>query len=81
MYGEEDIVKEDVNGIIQRSGFSPDEFKVTIETGTSYNPSQIVGTQVWITIVKNSIEKKYRLYLADWPHEFETDLKNGHFNN
>ena len=51
MYGEEDIVKEDVNGIIQRSGFSPDEFKVTVETGTSYNPSQIVGTQVWITII------------------------------
>ena len=81
MYNEEDIVKEDVNNIIQRSGFSPNEFKITVETGTSYNPKQIVGTQVWITIVKNSIEKKYELYLANWPSEFEADLKNGYFNN
>jgi hypothetical protein len=81
MYGEEDIVKEDVNNILQRNGFSSNEFKITVETGTSYNPSQIVGTQVWITIEKNSIIKKYRLYLADWPNEFETDLTNGYFNN
>ena len=46
MYGEEDIVKEDVNNILQRNGFSSNDFKITIETGTSYNPSQIVGTQV-----------------------------------
>jgi len=67
--------------ILQRNGFTSNEFKITTETGTSYNPSQIVGTQVWITIEKNSIIKKYRLYLADWPNEFETDLKNGYFNN
>jgi hypothetical protein len=81
MYGEEDRVKEDVNDILQRNGFSPNEFKITIETGTTYNPKQIVGVQVWITVEKNSIIKKYGLYLTDWPNEFETDLKNGFFND
>ncbi len=81
MYSGEDRIKEKFNGILQSNGFSPNEFNITIETGTRYDPNQIVGVQVWITIVKNSIKKKYGLYRAGWPNDFETDLKNGFFNN
>lgn len=80
MYDEKDRIKEDVNNIIQGCGFSPNEFKITVETGITCEPTQIIGTQVWITIVKNTIEKKYGLYLDDWPNELETDLKNGYFS-
>ncbi len=80
MYDEEDIIKEDVNSILQRHGLPSNEFKITIEIGSSYAPRQIVGSQVWITIAKSSIKKKYGLYLTNWPNEFETDLKNGYFN-
>jgi hypothetical protein len=80
MYGEEDVVKEDVKNILRRNGFSTEEFKIIIENGTSYDPNQIVGVQVWITVEKNSIKKQYGLYRTNWPYDFETDLKNGCFN-
>jgi hypothetical protein len=80
MYGEEDVVKEDVKSILRRNGFSTEEFKIIIENGTSYEPNQIVGVQVWITVEKNSIKKQYGLYRTNWPYDFETDLKNGYFN-
>lgn len=80
MYDEEDIVKKDVNGIIETHGLSSKEFKITVEIGSSYAPMQIVGSQVWVTVERGSIKKKYGLYLNNWPDEFETDLKNGYFN-
>ena len=61
MYGKDDLIKEDINNVLGVSGFSPNEFKITIETGTSYEPHQIVATQVWITIEKSSKTKKYGL--------------------
>ncbi|KTC87456.1 MULTISPECIES: hypothetical protein [Legionella] len=80
MYGEENVIIEDCNNILRNNGFSTDEFKITIENGTSYNPNQIVGVQVWITVEKKAIRKKYGLYRTDWPTDFEADLKNGSFN-
>ena len=80
MYDEADIVKKDVNGIIETHGLSSNEFKITVEIGSSYAPMQIVGSQVWITVERNAIKKKYGLYLKNWPDEFEADLKNGYFN-
>ena len=50
MYDEADIVKKDVNGIIETHGLSSNEFKITVEIGSSYAPMQIVGSQVWITV-------------------------------
>lgn len=80
MYGEEKVIIEDCNNILRNNGFSTDEFKITIENGTSYNPNQIVGVQVWIIVEKKAIRKKYGLYRTDWPNDFEADLKNGSFN-
>ena len=80
MYDEADIVKKDVNGIIETHGLSSNEFKITVEIGSSYAPMQIVGSQVWITVERNAIKKKYGLYLKNWPDEIEADLKNGYFN-
>ncbi len=80
MYGEEDAIKEDIRSVLNRNGYSAKEFKISIENGSSYDPNQIVGAQVWITIEKNSIKKQYELYRSDWPNDFETDLKNGYFN-
>jgi hypothetical protein len=80
MYGEEDVIKEDFRNVLFRNGYSAKEFKITIENGSSYDPNQIVGSQVWITIEKNSIKKQYELYRSDWPNDFETDLINGYFN-
>ncbi|KTC76552.1 hypothetical protein Lbru_3265 [Legionella brunensis] len=62
MYGEEDVIKEDFRNILFRNGYSDNEFKITIKNGSSYDPNQIVGAQVWITIEKNSIKKQYELY-------------------
>ncbi len=80
MYGEEDVVIEDVKNILRRNGFSAEEFKIILENGTSYDPNQIIGVQVWITVEKNSIKKQYGLYRSNWAYDFETDLKNGYFN-
>ena len=81
MYGAENVIKGDINSVLIRNGFSASEFNITIKTGSSYDPKQIVSTQVWITIEKNSATKKYGLYRTDWPNDFETDLNNGYFNN
>jgi hypothetical protein len=81
MFSEENVIKEDINKILIEYGFSPDEFKITIEKGTRYDPSQIVGVQIWITIERNTLKKKYGLYRSGWPYDFETDLRNGYFNN
>jgi hypothetical protein len=81
MKGAEDVIKKDFNSILIRNGFSANEFKLTIETGSTYDPNQIVAIQVWITIEKNAIKKKYGLYNTDWPNDFEIDLKSGYFNN
>ncbi|ARG96945.1 hypothetical protein [Legionella micdadei] len=80
MYGEKDIIKEDIKNILYRDGFSSDEFKITIENGSSYDLNQIVAAQVWITIERNSKKKRYGLYRTNWPHDFVVDLKNGYFN-
>ncbi|ARB93228.1 hypothetical protein [Legionella longbeachae] len=80
MFSGEDLIKEDFQSILYRNGLSANEFKITIQNGSSYDPNQIVGTQVWITIEKNSIKKRYGLYRTNWPDDFETDLKNGYFN-
>lgn len=80
MHDIENMVKNDVNNIIQSHGLSSNEFKITVEIGSDYAPMQLVGSQVWITVEKNSVKKKYGLYLNNWPDEFETDLKNGYFN-
>lgn len=42
-------------------GFMLMNLKITIENGSSYDPNQIVGAQVWITIEKSSIKKQYEL--------------------
>lgn len=81
MKGVEDVIKKDFNSILRRNGFSANEFKLTIETGSRYEPNQIVAIQVWITIENNGVKKKYGLYGNDWPNDFEIDLKNGYFNN
>ena len=62
MYGEEDVIKNDIKTILFRNGFSDNEFKITIENGSSYDPHQIVSSQVWITIEKNFVKKQYGLY-------------------
>ncbi|QEY52763.1 hypothetical protein [Legionella longbeachae] len=80
MFSGEDLIKEDFQSILYRNGLSANEFKITIQNGSSYDPNQIVGTQVWITIEKDSIKKRYGLYRTNWPDDFETDLKNGYFN-
>ncbi len=80
MYAE-NVIKEDVRGILSQHGFSADEFKITVEEGSSYAPNQIVASQVWIIMERNSIKKRYGLYRTNWPHEFETDLKQGYFNH
>ncbi|AUH70898.1 hypothetical protein [Legionella sainthelensi] len=80
MFSGEDLIKEDFQNILYRNGLSANEFKITIQNGSSYDPNQIVGTQVWITIEKDSIKKRYGLYRTNWPDDFETDLKNGYFN-
>lgn len=80
MFSGEDLIKEDFQSILYRNGLSANEFKITIQNGSSYDPNQIVGTQVWVTIEKNSIKKRYGLYRTNWPDDFETDLKNGYFN-
>ncbi|MCW8408585.1 hypothetical protein OQJ13_06310 [Legionella sp. PATHC035] len=81
MHDGEDVIKEDIQNILFRNGVSTHEFKITIKNGSSYDPNQIVSTQVWITIEKNSIKKQYGLYRSNWPADFETDLKNGYFNH
>ncbi|VEB38522.1 Uncharacterised protein [Legionella sainthelensi] len=80
MFSGEDLIKEDFQNILYRNGLSANEFKITIQNGSSYDPNQIVATQVWITIEKDSIKKRYGLYRTNWPDDFETDLKNGYFN-
>lgn len=80
MYNEKDVIKEDIKNILHRNGLSEHEFKITVENGSSYDPNQIVGIQVWITIERNTIKKRYGLYRTHWPDDFETDLKNGYFN-
>ncbi|KTC82276.1 hypothetical protein Lche_0540 [Legionella cherrii] len=81
MHNGEDVIKEDIQNILFGNGFSTHEFNITIKNGSSYDPNQIVSTQVWITIEKNSIKKQYGLYRSNWPADFETDLKNGYFNH
>jgi hypothetical protein len=81
MYGTEDAIKHEFIGILNRNGFSPHEFKITVVNGSGYDPNQIVGSQVWITIERTKIKKRYGLYRSNWPDEFETDLKSGYFNN
>lgn len=80
MFGGENIIKEDFQNILYRNGLSANEFTITIKNGSSYDPNQIVSTQVWITIERNSITKRYGLYRTNWPYDFEADLKNGYFN-
>lgn len=80
MYSDEDAIKEDFKNILLRNGFSTNEFEIIIKKGTSYDPNQIVGVQVWITVIRNSIKKRYELYRSNWPLDFETDLINGYFN-
>ncbi len=80
MHNGEDVIKKDFQNILLRNGFSAHEFKITIKNGSSYDPKQIVSAQVWITIEKNSIKKRYGLYRTNWPDDFETDLKKGYFN-
>ncbi|KTC85252.1 hypothetical protein [Legionella cincinnatiensis] len=80
MFSGENIIKEDFQNILYRNGLSANEFKITIQNGSSYDPNQIVGTQVWITIERDSIKKRYGLYRTNWPYDFEADLKNGYFN-
>jgi len=81
MYGEKDLIKEDIRSILYRNGFSADKFKITIENGSSYDPYQIVSVQIWVTIEGNSIKKRYGVYRSNWPNDFETDLKNGYYND
>lgn len=80
MFGGENLIKEDFQNILYRNGLSANEFKITIQNGSSYDPNQIVSTQVWITIERDSIKKRYGLYRTNWPDDFEADLKNGYFN-
>jgi hypothetical protein len=80
MYAEE-VIKKEFKSILLRNGFSSDDFKIAVEKGSSYDPNQIVATQVWITIERNSIKKRYGLYRANWLYDFEMDLKNGYFNH
>ncbi|STY28235.1 Uncharacterised protein [Legionella wadsworthii] len=80
MRNGEDVIKKDIQNILHRNGFSAHDFKIDVKNGTSYDPNQIVSAQVWITIVRNSIEKRYGLYRSNWPEDFEMDLKNGYFN-
>ncbi|KTD67682.1 MULTISPECIES: hypothetical protein [Legionella] len=80
MHNGDDVIRQDVQNILLRNGFSANEFTITTKNGSSYDPSQIVSAQVWITIEKNSIKKQYGLYRSNWPNDFETDLKNGYFN-
>lgn len=81
IYGEEDVIKKDLKSILYRNGLSIDDFKISVKTGSSYDPTQIVASQVWITVERNSIKKRYGLYRTNWPYDFETDLKNGYFNH
>lgn len=79
MHNGEDVIRNDFQNTLYRNGFSAQEFKITIENGSSYDPHQIVSRQVWITIERNSIQKRYGLYRSNWPEDFEMDLKNGYF--
>ncbi|QMT59080.1 hypothetical protein [Legionella sp. PC997] len=80
MHNGEEVITKDFQSILLRNGFSTQEFKITIKNGSSYDPNQIVSTQVWITIEKDFIQKKYGLYRTNWPYDFESDLNNGYFN-
>ncbi len=80
MYGEENVIKEDFRTILYRNGFSSNEFRIKVENSSSYAPKQIVDTQVWITIERGDIKKRYELYRSNWPDDFESDLKMGYFN-
>lgn len=57
MNNVEEIVKNDVNNIIQTHGLSSNEFKITVEIGSDYAPMQLVGSQVWVTVERNSVKK------------------------
>lgn len=46
MHNGEDVIKEDIQNILFRNGFSTHEFNITIKNGSSYDPNQIVSTQV-----------------------------------
>ncbi|KTC92400.1 hypothetical protein [Fluoribacter dumoffii] len=80
MHNGEDVIIGDFQNILLRNGYSAHEFKITIKNGSSYDPNQIVSTQVWITIEKNFIKKQYGLYRSNWPDDFERDLQKGYFN-
>jgi hypothetical protein len=80
MYSEKDAIKNDIRTILSKFGFTMDDFKIAIENGSSYDSSQIVATQIWITIERNAVKKRYGLYRTNWPHNLEIDLKNNYFS-
>ncbi|KTD17991.1 hypothetical protein [Legionella jordanis] len=85
MYDEMDAIKEDFHNVLQRNGYSPNQFEINIKRGSEYNPYQIVTIQIIITVSKNAIEKQYHLYpgwhsSSNWPADFESDLQQGVFD-
>ena len=46
MHSVDDVINEDVRAVLIGNGFSANEFNITIEHGSSYDPNQIVGAYV-----------------------------------